>query len=182
MAVIISLMNLQKRKTKDKYHAKLFEEIKDKVFSMSMIQEQLHTSGTINNIDLGVYLENLLINLNFSYGLEKQIKFNLDLQNKIVLDVSKAIPCGLISNEILTNSFKYAFVDENLTPELTIQLKQKGQFVELVFKDNGIGFHAKSLKSGMGLELIKDLANQIDATLQMNSDNGVGIKLVFPCN
>lgn len=180
MSVIMSLLNLQKNKTKDAHHAGLFEEIKDKVYSMSMIQEQLHTSNTIDRIDLGDYLQNLVSNLNNSYGLGKAVIINLDLDDDIGLDVSKAIPCGLISNEILTNSFKYAFNSDQETRELSVSLHESNDSIQLYFKDNGPGFDLDAAQAGMGLELIRDLSDQIDATIDVQIDGGVGIKLLFP--
>ncbi|NOQ73962.1 MAG: GAF domain-containing protein [Crocinitomix sp.] len=180
MSVIMSLLNLQKSKTKDAHHAGLFDEIKDKVYSMAIIQEQLHTNNTIDRIDLGDYLQNLVANLNNSYGLGKAVNINLDLDDNIGLDVSKAIPCGLISNEILTNSFKYAFNNEEETRELSISLHEINDSIQLYFKDNGPGFDLDVAKSGMGLELIRDLSDQIDAEIDIQIDDGVGIKLLFP--
>jgi two-component sensor histidine kinase len=180
MSVIMSLLNLQKHKTKDAYHADLFEEIKGKVYSMAMIQEQLHTSNNIDRIDLGNYLQNLVTNLNDSYGLGKGVRINLDLDSDIGLDVSKAIPCGLISNEILTNSFKYAFNSAQESRQLSISLHEINNCIELYFKDNGPGFDIDAARSGMGLELIRDLSDQIDATIDVQIDHGVGIKLLFP--
>ncbi|MFT5823756.1 MAG: two-component sensor histidine kinase [Crocinitomix sp.] len=179
MSVIISMLNLQKEKTKDAHHAELFEEIKDKVYSMAIIQEQLHTNNTIDRIDLGDYLHNLVSNLNNSYGLGKAVNINLDLDDNIGLDVSKAIPCGLISNEILTNSFKYAFNGEQETRELSISLHEINDSIQLYFTDNGPGFDLDAAKTGMGLELIRDLSEQIDAKIDIQIDNGVGIKLLF---
>ena len=179
MSIIISLINLQKQKTKDPYHEGLYEEIKDKVYSISMIQEQLNDIGNIESINLGRYLKNLVTNLNTSYGQEKGIEINLEME-KVEVDISKAIPCGLIANEILTNSFKYAFDDQNKFPKLSIKLKQTDHTIELTFYDNGSGFDLNSPNSGMGLELIKDLSEQIDASIAFNTENGAVIKLLFP--
>ena len=179
MSVIVSLLNLQKSKTQDTYHSELIEEVKSKVFSMSMIQEQLHASGNIDSINLAGYLEELVTNLNDSYGQGKEVEFNLEMES-IGIDVSKAIPCGLIANEILTNSFKYAFNELNQHPKLGIKLEKEGHFAELEFQDNGAGFDLNTSKTGMGLELIKDLSEQIGASITFNSAHGVSIKLLIP--
>lgn len=179
LAVIIGLLNLQKQKTHNKYHAQLFEEVKDKVFSMSMVQEQLHSSGNIDSINLGRFLEDLITNLNISYGQEKNIEINIEM-DEIGLDVSRAIPCGLLANEILTNSFKYAFNEQNLFPKLDISLNLKESYGYLTFKDNGPGFNLNKSTNGMGLLLIKDLADQIDAEMTVLPENGVEIKLLIP--
>ena len=179
MSVIIGLINLQKQKTKDAYHSELLEEIKGKVYSMSMIQEQLQDNGNVEIINLGSYLESLVTNLNISYGQEKSIEINLEME-KVRVDVSKATPCGLIANEILTNSFKYAFNDQNQFPKLGISLKQTDNTVELTFSDNGLGFDLNSPQVGTGLELIKDLSEQIGASVSFNVEKGVLVKLLFP--
>lgn len=179
MAVIISLINSQKQKAKDDFHSALFEEINNKVYSMSMIQDQLNSKSNVECINLSSFLESLVYNLNSSYGLEKNIEINLEME-KVGVKISIAIPCGLIANEILTNSFKYAFGDQNKFPSLKITLKQTGEFVQLSFHDNGPGFDLKAVNTGMGMELIKDLSEQIDADMRINIDHGVDVKLQFP--
>ena len=179
MAIIISLMNLQKQKMKDSYHSELLEDIKGKVYSMSMIQEQLHSNENLDSISLGKYLEDLVRKLNISYSQGNSVAIDFEME-EIVIDVSKAIPCGLIAHEILTNSFKYAFNDQNLFPKLVISLKKNDNIVELIFHDNGSAFDLNSSKNGMGLELINDLSEQIDASITFNVEKGVLIKLLFP--
>ena len=179
MAVIVSLLNLQKNKTKDSFHSDLMEEIKSKVYSMSMIQEQLHASGNVDRIHVEIYLRKLIQNLNDSYGQGKNVVFDIEM-DRVIIDVSTAIPCGLIANEILTNSFKYAFNDLNKDPKLVIRLKKVGSTAELTFSDNGSGFDLDSTKIGMGLELIKSLSEQIDASISFKVEDGVTIKLLVP--
>lgn len=179
LAVIMSLLNLQKHNTRDGYHSRLFEEVKDKVYSMSLIQEQLHTSDNIDSIDLDNFLRNLVQNLNHSYGRDKNIDIQLDL-NSVPVDVSKAIPCGLISNEVLTNSFKYAF-ENNPNPVLSIRLKKENGRCHLEFSDNGPGFDKETNITGMGMELMCDLSSQIDGKISLNSEKGVQVVLEFVC-
>ncbi|WP_159038347.1 histidine kinase dimerization/phosphoacceptor domain -containing protein [Brumimicrobium mesophilum] len=179
MAVIISLINLQKHKATDSHHSQLFEEINNKVYSMSMIQDQLNANENVDSIDLGSFLKRLIFSLNTSYGLDKSIEINLEME-EICVNISNAIPCGLIANEVLTNSFKYAFGDQNRFPKLESRLKQTDNMVELTFYDNGPGFDINSPKIGMGMELIKDLAEQIDAEINIKTDNGVTIQMKFP--
>ncbi|MEZ4938389.1 MAG: histidine kinase dimerization/phosphoacceptor domain -containing protein [Crocinitomicaceae bacterium] len=179
LAVIMSLLNLQKHNAKDAYHERLFDEIKDKVYTMSLIQEQLHTSENIDSINLEDFLRNLVENLNHSYGQGKNIHIQMDL-DVVPVDVSKAIPCGLIANEILTNSFKYAFSNHH-EPVLNIHLSQRSGDCVLEFKDNGPGFDPKVDHPGMGMDLISDLSGQIDGDLQMTTQNGVSVSLTFPC-
>ena len=178
MAIILSLLNIQKTKVKDKFHSQLFNEISDKVYSIAAVQEQLHTSDNIDRIDLSEYIKRLTDNLYSSYGQEKLLCIDLELDN-VELDVSKAIPCGLIINEILTNSYKYAFDDQNLFPKLVVSLKRTKNDAILTIKDNGKGFESNMARNGMGLELIEGLAEQIDGEIAINGQNGVEIVLSF---
>ncbi len=180
MAVILSLLNLQKTKAQDEFHSGLFEGIKDKVYSMSMVQELLHASENVNSIDFREYMHNLVMNLNNSYGKEREVSIDLELEN-VILDVAKAIPCGLIANEVLTNSFKYAFNEKNLFPELTVSLKKDGERIKLIFSDNGGGFDSNKVNDGMGLDLIIGLADQVDGEIQIEISNGVKISLSVNC-
>lgn len=179
MAIIISLINFQKKKTKDSYHSELLEDIKGRVYSMSMIQQQLHSKENFDRINLGKYLEDLVQQLNLSYSHGKNVEMDFEM-DEIVINVSKAIPCGLIANEILTNSFKYAFNDQNQFPKLSVRLKKTGNSAELTFHDNGSGFDLNSPEQGMGLELMRDLSDQIDGSIEFNVEKGVLIKLLFP--
>ena len=179
MAIIISLMNLQKQKAKDDYHSELLEDFKVKVYSMSMIQEQLHSKDNFDSINLGEYLEDLIRKLNVSYSQGERVEIDVKM-DKMSINVSKAIPFGLIANEILMNSFKYAFCPKNLEPKLSVRLSKNGNLAELSFHDNGDGFDLNAPKNGMGLELIKDLSEQIDASISFEVENGMLIKLVFP--
>lgn len=178
MAVIMSLLNLQKAKCLDEFHVGLFDEIKDKVYSMSSLQEQLHASENVNSIDLGTYLERLINNLNKSYGLDKSILIKTDFE-KVNLDVTRAIPCGLIANEILTNSFKYAFGEENNQPKLSLKIRIKDKKLILNFKDNGPGIGESTNEIGMGLEIINDLAKQIGGRAIIKSGKGTNVKLIL---
>lgn len=180
MAVIVSLLNLQKTKTLDDHHSELFEGVKDKVFSMSLIQEQLHASESVNSIDFCEYIQKLVLNLDNSYGKDMEVSIELDL-DMVNLDVSKAIPCGLIANEVLTNSFKYAF-NNNSSPVLKVSLKKTGEKVELNFLDNGPGFDSSLVKEGMGLDLIRGLAEQIGGDVQFNYIQGAQTCLCFNCS
>ena len=178
MAIILSLLNIQKNKVSDKFHKQLFNEISDKVFSIAAVQEQLHTSEDIDSVDLGQYIKKLTQNLHSSYGREKLVRINLNLDT-VKLDVSRAIPCGLIVNEVLTNSFKYAFDEKNRLPNLTISLQKKKKEVTLTLVDNGKGFDPSIVKNGMGLELIEGLAEQIDGRISVSGSSGVEVSLSF---
>lgn len=179
MAVIIGLINLQKYKSKDDYHHKILEELKEKIYSMAIVQNHLHNSKNLVTVELGQYLKEVIHNLHRSYGYGKSIDLQLDLE-KAVIDISLGIPVGLIANEVLTNSFKYAFANESEVQELVVSLKRNWDMIILTFSDNGPGFDPSINMEGMGLELIRDLTEQISGSIQIYSNKGVEVQIEFP--
>ena len=183
MAVIIGLINLQKSKTKDEYHSEVLEELKTKIYSMAVVQNHLHNNNNKNNnlvrVELSMYLKEVIQNLSESYSQGKAIELILNL-DKAVIDISKGIPIGLIANEVLTNSFKYAFNEEGGPNKLSIGVTREKDRIKLQFKDNGPGYNPLEINEGMGLELIRNLTEQIDGTLEINMLNGVEVQISFP--
>jgi len=179
MSVIISLLKLQKLKNRDVNISDLFDEVINKVYSMSAIQDRLHMSQDFKEIDLKIYVKDLVKNLNETYGTEKTIKIKLNL-SKVFIDITKAVPFGLIVNEVLTNSFKYAFNEKNNSPELEIDLFSKNEKTYIRIKDNGPGMKKTALsKGGMGHEIIQNLNKQIEGEITFNSTDGVEMNLIF---
>lgn len=179
MAVILSLINLQRHKCKDDFHEGLFTDLSNRIYSMSEIQQQLHISQNFSEINLQNYLLNLVDNLNDTYGAGKNIETSITI-SPIIVDITKAIPCGLIVNEILSNSFKYAFGPENHSPKLTIIGKKTENEITLILKDNGPGIIEKDVHSdGMGRDLIVQLTEQIEGKLEIDSSNGMKYQLTF---
>ena len=176
ISVIIGLMNLQKSKSKDIYHATLFNEIKDKVYSMSAVQEQLLLSQEVDKINLGDFLSSLSNNLKGSY--EKEVAVVIE-KEEVFIDITVGIPLGLIANEIITNSYKYAFGKENNAPQLNIKCYKTGSNICVCFEDNGPGYDLSSENVGMGLGIVKDLCEQIDVKIEFLNRNGASITLIF---
>jgi two-component sensor histidine kinase len=179
MSVIISLLELQKLKSEDDHGHNLLDEVIKKVYSMSAIQDRLHISDDFSEINLKVYLSDLVNNLNESYGANKNIHIILDLE-PVLLDITKAVPLGLIANEVLTNAFKYAFNSTNSDPTLEISCSYQNDKILVRIKDNGPGMKKSDLKhGGMGHELIDNLCKQISGEMNFNFTNGVEMNLLF---
>ena len=176
ISVIIGLINLQQQKSNDLYHTNLFQEIKDKVFSMSAVHEQLLLSKDIDKINLSDFLSTLLNNLSRSY--EKKVQVIIQKEN-IFIDITKGIPLGLIANEIITNSYKHAFGENNSHPKLIIKCMKIKNKVSISFQDNGPGYLMFKENFGMGIGIIKDLCNQIDAQIKFMNKEGAYAVLTF---
>jgi len=182
MQVISSLLQLQAQYVEDEPTLALFEESQTRIHSMALIHEQLYQSEHLDRIDLPPYVQNLVANLYQSFGCgNTAIQFNLNL-DPIYLNIETAIPCGLIINELVSNSLKYAF-RQSLGGEINIDIhKINPQEFQLIIQDNGSGFppdfdveNAETL----GLRLVRMLAYQLEASIDIDSQCGTCYNIIF---
>lgn len=179
ISIILSLIRLQKEKAKDSFHKILLDDIGNKLFSMAAVQEQLHRSKYIDKISSEEYLKELVINLNRSFGYDKHVQLVYHLKT-ILLDITKAIPLALIANEVITNSYKYAFGPANKSPVLIISTDLlSNNMMLLQIRDNGPGIEEGPHK-GMGLDIIEGLCAQIDSDVKYENDKGCLVSFCFP--
>ena len=182
LQVMSSLIKLQSRYLKDEYLLDIMKETGNRFQSMSIVHSKLYNSGNYDNIDFGDYIKNLTDNFHNSYGFKlKNIKFITDVQN-VVLNIDTAIPCGLIINELVSNSIKYAF-PENRSGEILISLKQEGgNSYKLTIKDDGIGVSDTELmkhSDTLGIQLVNLLTRQLNGTLEISSQINNGIEFII---
>lgn len=182
LMVLSSLLNLQSRYYKDKDIEEVFQEIQYRAKSMALIHERLYKSDDLKHINFTEYLETLSKDLYDAYTPDKDlIKLILKIED-VELDVDTSIPLGLILNELLTNSLKYAFPNGR-SGEIKIELheNQEGK-IQLSVRDNGIGFpvdldyeHSDSL----GMLIINSLTYQIDGKIMLEQINGTKFTVIF---
>lgn len=182
LITISSLLNLQSHYITDKKTLNISKESQNRAKSMAMIHERLYRTEIGRKIEFGEYLRSLATELFHTYTLDPEIKLNLELDN-VKVDVNSAIPLGLIINELITNSFKYAFPEGK--GELTIKFKRlddsKDDF-ELAVSDNGVGFPEgvdfRKVDS-LGLLLVNNLINQLDGTIELDQSQGTKFTIRF---
>jgi two-component sensor histidine kinase len=161
----------------------MFRESQNRVRSMALIHEKLYQSKDIARIDFAEYIRNLAGNLIRSYGSSPaMVKLVIDA-DQISLDVDTAIPCGLIINELVTNSLKYAFPDGR-RGEICVALKHENGdgLYRLVVTDNGVGLPPSiepRKTSTLGLQLVTTLVDQLNGTLEIMRGNGTGYIITF---
>ncbi len=179
LAIVSSLLKLQSSRIEDESAAKAVREGQQRVEAMSLIHQRLYqTDDRLTSINMREYVLDLTENLMLAYGYSLD---NFDLRIEIEqeeLDVDLAIPVGLILNELLTNSFKYAY-EHVQTPMLSISLTGK-QGVTLEIKDNGPGINELQWKQkggSFGKRLIKNLSEQTGGEYHIGTDNGTCYKL-----
>jgi len=183
MQVLSSLLRLQSDFCKDKNVVEMFNESRNRIISMSLIHEKLYLSKDFTKIDLKGYINEMVNGLFQSYCLNKnKIALNIYVED-VPLGIESAIPCGLIINELVTNSLKYAFPeDKNGEIKIILRLAEENM-IELVVSDDGIGIpkslNMKKIES-LGLHLVTMLAeNQLMGKVNMNLNNGTEFQIKF---
>lgn len=179
LQVIASLLRLEGRRIDHDITKSVLAEMQGRIRAMALLHETLYRSGKFATIDLASYLSQLA-NQSFRslVGQPGAIRLNLDLA-PVQLDIDQAIPCGLIVNELVSNSFKHGFPDGR-TGDLWIRLHptDDGATVFLSVSDSGAGlardFEVRRQRS-LGLQLVSDLARQLQGSLKI----GPGPEAVF---
>ncbi len=179
LQIIASLLHLQEV-TVSGEGVDVLKESEGRVKSMAMIHEKLYQSPTFNDINFKQYIEKLVDDILYTYGTPTgTIRTNMIIE-EINLNIDTAIPLGLIINELVTNSVKYAF--PQLEGTITLKLKSLHEQMELTIADNGIGL-PKDLDlektETLGLKLVNSLVNQLDGKLKLNRNNGTEFKITF---
>jgi two-component sensor histidine kinase len=181
MQVISSILNLQSSYVNDAYAFNLLKECQNRVKTMAFIHESLYQTKNFESVNFSEYITTLSKNLVHTYALNsKNIKLLLTL-DELQLDIDLSIPCGLIINEIISNSLKYAFPD-NRDGIIFVTLKKMHNLVLIEVGDNGVGIPAdidiKQTKT-LGLQLVDTLTEQINGKLVINRTKGTKFSIEF---
>jgi two-component sensor histidine kinase len=184
LQIVSSLLSLQSRYMKEPVSSEIFKESQSRIKSMALIHEKLYQSGDLTRIDLSEYVNELVSDLFHSYSVNTYlVKYKIK-SNSILLDINTAIPCGLIINELVTNSIKHAFPD-NIHGEIIIEIKCVDDNFIMKVQDNGIGLPKEldlnNIKS-LGLQLVTNLTNQLEGEIELSREGGTcfQIKLKDP--
>jgi len=150
-----------------------------RVHAMSLIHQKLYGSENLSSIDMSSYMRELIIYLKDSFDSSQRIHFDIDIQ-PFQMDVSRAVPLGLILNEAITNCLKYAFPDEKSGVISVLLARTAGDEVLLSKSDNGVGLPADFKKrDSLGMNLMKGLSADLDGSFSIQNDNGTVIRILF---
>ncbi|MEI7594396.1 MAG: PAS domain S-box protein [Bacteroidota bacterium] len=181
MQIISSILNLQASYIEDDKTKEMFQESQDRIKSMALIHENLYRNEDLSKINFSDYMINLVNNLFRSYNIDyNNIKLNLEVED-ILFNLDVGIPCGLIVNELISNSFKYAFAGLE-RGNIFIKLYTEGEFVNLIISDDGKGIDKKLdiyNTNSLGLQLVTTLTDQIDGKIELTTNNGTQFKITF---
>ncbi|MEG4443929.1 PAS domain S-box protein [Microcoleus sp. AT9_B5] len=182
LCVVASLLELQSNTVADPQVSKMFEESQNRLYSMALIHEKLYRSTNLAQINFGEYLEDLVSNLFHSYNISNnQIQLQV-LAEPISLNLETATPCGLIANELVSNTLKHAFPD-GTTGTVSVECYQTSdREIHLLVKDNGIGFPQNldfRKTHSMGFQVVCTLTEQLEGSIEISREVGTSFHLKF---
>jgi PAS domain S-box-containing protein len=182
LQIISSLLSLQSSYLKDEKAMDAFRESQNRVKSIAMIHEKLYQSTDLEKIDFEEYIHSLITRLFHSYNVNKdQIQSILEIDN-VTLNINTAIPCGLIINELVSNSLKHAFPDGR-EGKINIALNSdNGRNFELTISDDGVGFPKDvdfQNTETLGLQLVNTLVRQLEGSIELENSKGTAFKINF---
>lgn len=186
MQVISSLLKLQSDKTDNEETKRAIFESRNRVYTMSAVHETLYGTENLASIDVKTYLSKVAKSLLQTYQSEQgDVHLNITA-DELNLGIRQASPLGLILNELISNSLKYAFPGDK-KGEISISVKKAGnQELEISISDNGIGF-SETLdwqnSETLGLQLVTTLVkDQLNGTIQLNGESGTTFTIKFAIN
>lgn len=175
LQIISSLLKLHADKANNQNFTDLVSDSQNRIVSMALIHEMLYANSDLSKINLHKYTESLFEKLQATYN-KPFIKLKTKIHQSLLIEIDKMIPIGLILNEALSNSFKYAF--KGLKGEIAISINKN----QLIIADDGIGMSKElieSKKSSFGLQLVYLLSEQIDAEVSITGERGTIITMTF---
>jgi len=180
LQIVSSLLNLQSYRLKDEESVSAIKESQLRVQAMSLMHQRLYQVEDVSMVNFKLYLTDLTETLMKAYGYHSD-DFDLIIDiEKEMLDVDTVMPMGLLVNEIITNSFKYAY-KEVKRPALRIKLAGKDKNLILDIADNGPGMQtADTTKAGFGTKLISALSKQLKATYTVDQSAGTAYSFAIP--
>jgi two-component sensor histidine kinase len=181
LQVAISLLNTQSHYLENEKAVSALRQSRNRMYAMSIIHQRLYQSDNLEPIHMNRYIPELIRYMKESFAEDRQLHFRLHI-DPVRLDVDQAVPIGLIINEAVTNSIKYAFPDRNDgVIDISLQdLRDKGLRLEIA--DDGIGLREdlgiKRVRS-MGMELIDSLKLQLEGRMTIGNKGGTAICIIF---
>ena len=181
LQIVMSLLNTQAEYLKNKGARNAILESQNRVRAIAIIHQKLYSTDNRSSIGMIGYVTDLIESLNECFSTSKRgIRFIQDIDT-VVVDISQAVPLGLILNEAITNSIKYAFGDNGGEINIKLKLLEPNHLL-LKIRDNGKGFPDLfniDFVDSLGMEMIKALSGQLEGDLQIENDMGAIITLQF---
>ena len=182
LQILSSLLSLQSQQLTDDNAIKAVKSSESRINAMALIHRKLYTVDQNRTVDIKEYITELIQYLVYSYGYHEK-NFKLDLEIKeISIDVDKAIPLGLILNELISNAFKHAYLNHP-NPRLVVNLAypDSGE-LDICIQDNGTGMPAvdEKQRKTFGMKIVSTLIKELKGSLNVKNENGTTYHLHIP--
>jgi two-component sensor histidine kinase len=182
LQLISSLLSLQAARIAEPAFAELFAESRNRVRSMALVHENLYRAGSFARISMATHIRNLCAHLSGAYGVQsRRVELAIRIGD-VELDLDRAVTCGLIVNELVSNALKHAFPDGR-AGRVCVELQPFGDKQQvLVVGDNGIGlprdldYHRAD---SLGLQLVDKLTQQLHGTIAVNRAGGTTFTITY---
>lgn len=183
LQVTISMLRMQARNIEDKSAVEALLNSENRLQSIALVHEKLYKSDNVSGVNLKEYLQDLLNALTIQYNsVDKKVSYSVIDNTNLVTTIDTAIPIGMIVNELVTNSFKYAFTS-TAEPNILVQLDALDNHnYQLTVQDNGQGFNKGQMPNngnGLGLKLVHLFTEQLNGVLDYSSNNGTRFTITF---
>jgi len=180
LQVMYSLLNLQKRRNQDADTIETLSSIQNRIHTMALVHQNLYTSGDFEMVAIATYIKNLANHLETIYKVDrKKIEMVFNIDEALKLPIETVVAIGLIVNEAVSNSFKYAFKNKQ-SGSVEIFIQSIGDEKEIRIQDNGEGLSQVPKKeNSLGMKLIKLMCLQLKATHSLEKTNGVSHYIKF---
>jgi len=182
LQLISSLLNRQAGHIADPAVAELFHESRNRVRAMALVHENLYRAGNFARVPMGDHVTNLCRQIARAYGLNAgRIALTTEV-DAMQLDLDRAVSCGLLINELITNAIKHAF-PQDASGAIHVRLqRQPGNMCLLTVRDNGAGMtgDGAAQAGSLGLQLIQDLTDQLNGTRRIEHGAGTLVAIAFP--
>jgi two-component sensor histidine kinase len=183
LQIIVSLLNLQAANFDDENFLHSIQETQNRIIAMSLVHQRMYQTTDFVAVEFQDYIGSLFENNKLFYNAQAYpINFQNNTSPLLKIDIETSIPLGLIINELITNAFKHAFVNESQKHSLIIEITENPENnYSFFYHDNGPGISGNALSKSktMGLELVEALVEQINGTLVIDSEDGLAIGFNF---
>jgi PAS domain S-box-containing protein len=182
MSVIKSLLSIQSTYCENSEAQQVLQEAQNRIGIMGTIHSKLYNGDRSTTFNIKPFLSDIILSLQQTYGVSASVSINIDIEN-IPVSAKKAFPIGIIVNELITNSYKYAFSDRE-KGEIDVSVHLKGSdSLELLISDNGSGITEEVIESkvyGFGLSMVDALVMQHEGSLEISRNTGTIIRVILP--
>lgn len=182
LTIIFGLLEMQIIQSESEDVIQILRESQGRIRSMSMIHEMLYKTTNLESVDVTQYIKELAENIYKTYHRFEKVDLRINNETPVFLPLNKMIPCGLLLNEILTNSYKYAFEGRE-QGVISISTEMEENLLLLKIADNGIGIDEKELDKkthSLGMKLIHSFNKQLKSEMTVENNNGLQYTFKIP--